>query len=1402
MLDDKTDKYLDKLWIYFKNAPKKSKDAILQAPDKSPLALSYLLLLFSLHHKDFPAFLRSISPDLDSFLTEDTINNLVKKAALITDIHTIIKSKKSKVENPEAVSVIRELGGKVQVNRLIKFIVGKYFMPTQEDSATIDPEFAGLESKYIEIYESSVSTIDYSLVESMFSTTEVKNGLAEAFYQMIIEQEQPLTMTSVERKINKLFEKQLIIPITDEFLRYHKDTERIDTSESTKKIDKIRYMVSKLHQIMDMYSKDPKQSPFYPPLINKKVVLYNDTDEINSIMKLVKMGKTAIRSNENFSDLVHYRSYPYLNFHDFKNYGFKLKINHTCDAIRSANFEYPENAKAPLQWRVASQDATVNIVGLALPRFIGVPPSSPHISNKLQCVNVRNTKNLHDIYKNGYDVFVKKLERLVIDNQSYKKTAYWIFNKDTDKLQLSEFNEINELNFEHYFKLMTGSLYDKIAEMGYFRLKQHLQQDMSIYDAILHIDRIEKTLVPLTDYMPYIYHDVIYDKTKKYTPEYDTNEDKIPGLNTKIKQVPRVKKENDTILKITIPSTSSEQTVSESSLIPPNSVCQHIVTWNTIKANKTSDKYNQMLFEFVKRYIRDNAQNEYVCKSCYQVVDLKKYIHDYSSSTEGVSMSFALESQLDKLPEYDKFNRFIKYMDKIIERFAYVADIAYYLGNLPQIKLRRQEIIRQIIDFVNIQHLEMKDMPPNKRGEREKRYGITKDFNIFFVFELKNEIITYSSKDTDKYKNLKRKNIYVYMALFIIADFNTTQIYNLDDIVKYADFVKVMKQIFGGLLITVNNSGVTKPITEYPLLCYAIYTAAHVLIKSKLWTDEPKLAMRFIANTMVDTINTILEISTKPEKDYRYELFATRFFSKLNNTFSNKKLFDAAIASKKNKTIVTYQDIPLTGKLQEIHFDDTIPVAKPAVNFIHKTITRPDALSLDEQKKMEQLFYSQYLFKLFNIYKLDGTKRPESSIPSEQDLKNVTMQQLELMYDNIMKKKKVESNKAEAKLLSKKKQIEDDRVRIQEVTEKHTIKSSLFDVVEGFIKKVEAIIGVNVNINNNNIFLTKNVYTITFDYKGNRLKEPLIIHEGDKNMTFKKNDQVFKSDVYVMQDLKSNISMYYHGKHLYFIGYRDSNGKINKSLIKDAYLHINYSVMNKLMFLGLPNLYIDMDRFADTVRNRISNLKSILLEIQKLIYQVKNRYKHADPAIKEYIAKFKTLDVVEQTSDGEERKVFGGVYDIINGSFYDASKKVSIDDKLTGEVYARYLLKHDNTDHNIIKYICSEMSRLLDINVDKYNKINLGFLLVTIINKQFNKFYISTLAKYNNDVKLSQLLSEYDNIQVYDDDDEIVDRLITEQDEEARIDNQEEAEALDAQQDTPDAADDMGDEDVVFMPDY
>ena len=72
---------------------------------------------------------------------------------------------------------------------------------------------------------------------------------------------------SLDTKINTLFNNKILIPITDEFLRFHKDNERYDNIGQTvvdkknklapkKDNTKIKYIVNKINKLVEYYFKE------------------------------------------------------------------------------------------------------------------------------------------------------------------------------------------------------------------------------------------------------------------------------------------------------------------------------------------------------------------------------------------------------------------------------------------------------------------------------------------------------------------------------------------------------------------------------------------------------------------------------------------------------------------------------------------------------------------------------------------------------------------------------------------------------------------------------------------------------------------------------------------------------------------------------------------------------------------------------------------------------------------------------------------------------------------------------------------------------------------------------------------------------------------------------------------
>ena len=71
-------------------------------------------------------------------------------------------------------------------------------------------------------------------------------------------------------KIQQLFDNKIIVPIVDDFLLYHKATEKYENkTENTK----IKYIVNKIHEISTYYKNpDEIKKLFYSQMISKNAV--------------------------------------------------------------------------------------------------------------------------------------------------------------------------------------------------------------------------------------------------------------------------------------------------------------------------------------------------------------------------------------------------------------------------------------------------------------------------------------------------------------------------------------------------------------------------------------------------------------------------------------------------------------------------------------------------------------------------------------------------------------------------------------------------------------------------------------------------------------------------------------------------------------------------------------------------------------------------------------------------------------------------------------------------------------------------------------------------------------------------------------------------------------------------
>ena len=1342
------------------------------------LILYFIILLSGVDKKDFTKYIINLSKKLPNKLDSETISKIIKLYNLYIDIK--LKKNKNLIIDIDIDFSLINLKNKEGVFNLIKILIVKNVYEGEYRHAILEliehKELENAEFKYIEIIDSREEEIDYNNLEMLFDVHEKK--YSEIFYQMIIDYENDLLEEnlSVEQKINYLFKKKILIPITDEFIRYNKYNEKFDNSNI--KLDKIRTVVSNINIITDIYSKKNSDygKYFYQSLLNRKAVLYNTIEEINSINKLLNIGLTAMRSNEYFHDLLIYKQYPYINFNNFKNYGFSFLPSVSINSIRYSNFEFKKtNLNNLLETRVISSDSRVNIIGIALPKY-----SIFNKSTIIQCTKVKNTYNLDNIQKKSYNFVIKKIKQMLLNNIDNKIIIYWIFNKNKDIFTTDTYNDINELSFEDFYRYMISTFYDIIIDITYQKILNNIEKCKTLYSCYNISEKIQNKLINFSDNSKYnINLQKIFIETTKKKKEikYDINEDIIPGINTELIKLPKYIYKSNKLINIRIANNNNDNN-NINEYLNDHAICQHNISWDKLYIYKKKDPnyFNQLLFEFKKQYITINLEGDFVCKSCYQHVNIKSYAFDWVSDTDkGIGLSFTLETQLKDLPEYEKYNIIISQLDKNIEKIASSVHLPVYIGNIPQIKIRRHEIIKNIIDFINIQNKTLRIIDSNDRKKRLEKvvnlYGLNKDYTQFFIFELQNDIFLYSSKETDKFKRNKKNNIFIYAIMFLINEISLNQVmfFIKDKYINIEIFKKNYKSLFNNLFIYVNNSKELKPIYDYPLLCYILYIFTGVLIRYNLWYSPDNFAPNnsdpnknknntsikgfdlkiysSVIHTYIDLLNSILEVNTFKEKSYLYEIYATKFYIQLNKVFScNKILTNINITNiveiKKNNNIII---TPITGQilLDNVFFGYNNYYLKSA--FKNILVPPNNKLKLNNIEKYFENWNNDLLYDYYEYYNLDGTKRLLNDIKEE----NITKKNLLKMLQNIINKRKKICSKIEKQNIEYNNNINNILLTYKQYNDKLNKDLNNNKNTLNLIQNLEKIV---------NIDLTKNQYIIIHDICGNKFKNPIIINEGDKRIEFKRNDTRYGSNIYIYQD--NNIFYIYNAITLNLIAYKNNLNKIiNVNL--PLYLTINYSFKHHLLLLGYEKLNynikdINKNKLINNIiRNRIINLKNILINIQRILYQIHNKYDNINTNIiaKTYMNKFKNINITLDTSE---------INKIINNIFLTyIDPKLSIldnndNDNDNDNIFVGNLKIIQNGDTIILNFICNELIKLINANNnDKYTLTNLGFIIIDIIKKEYNN-YMKRSNSLNN-IEVKKFIETNDSRLIFSDKDTIND---------------------------------------------
>jgi len=1239
------------------------------------------------------------------------------------------------------------------------------------------------ETKIINYFTTDITKVDYATIYDSLPK-EIKNK-ANDFYEMLYNLINKINMDySIVKKKYLLFSK-LLIPIVEDFQRIHKSGSIRQDSDTIEEISEkrgqtiVKQILSDIRSKQDFYNNSDKVNKnLFPSVLDQvRGVFY---DELLELKIFSKIESKLMINNENFElyrNLENIRKYNFINFISNPNVILNYETNKLVMAIRKVSIDNFDKLKK-LERRVILNDIIGDIVSFGI--------KHPQIKfNEI-------TKIDYDYKDASIGNISKLIEKLFLDNEFFNKNKYTLFiynmkSKDSKVVEknIQVINDNISLLFKYYeeiiystiitklqnFKKSFNNMYEFNKELNLMRKQFHIFKPHNINNSKLQIE---------------IYN-YFNDKIKD---EYDEKEDYIPGLFNKLLLLPEYKERNKNKReKITISAIEEEEDKNKNyEDISEKYMCQHFISWKELIRNRKNNpnKYNQLLFEFIKKYAK-NVNNTYICKSCnYQLeVDLDITESFQAGSTNILAINLTTERSLEDLREYEKFSNSIKNIDKMVEKIASFYNFDNYIGSSNNSKKNRNEITKEVVDFIGIHNSTLRINSFNKRRQREKNayieYGINSELSNYFLFKLENDIFRFSSDDTDKFKRIKINNIFIIImfSFFIRLSYNTYINVPIND--KYCNYYfyeKFGDVIFKDLKILYDFKGTKKELNEIPNMKFYLFIMACTISKYKLWYPVPTKTLdatiiKSIIHTFVDLYNTIIQVVMKKKKSYLYEYFAGKLYSTFKNViekpeylaFVKQKSLKKIKTDFKNKKIKFIKSQVPNVKLDGIikNNDYILDSKRMDLNTLISKNKKRDIYEL-KNKFFDELNI-QYATNLSQFYDEKGKRKKTDDTLTRKFNLSKAIQFINLINNN----KKTVIKKALVKV-SKKEKIED--------TAFQQLNNSTEKLINIMIKNL----GKSVTKNNNKIELKEFNYLLKFNNQGFPLKKNIII---DKDKTrvinkFNRNLLVFKINKYFYA---------FNSNTLNFIGYYEKNKPLIISKIKSNYLIPQYSIYEKVLYMGMQ--YFKHTYNASEV-NELIEERSINVSyfINSLISNI-NLKKQKDPKLN----KLETIDI-----ENDFEYVFSKIVNFNKKKYL----KYKVNDNKTYSLdeIINYSKEINSLHFNLIE----SMIKLLELNKDI--QTNISDFYIDIINKNFNKF---NKSKYNSDEIKFNLILESEAFLIGDIDTGIgfygdlnlVDTLSQEEKEEQeneKLDDEYRDEAIDTDQLVEDdkEAEDMGDEDVQY----
>lgn len=983
--------------------------------------------------------------------------------------------------------------------------------------------------KYIDIVIPGSNYIDFSAIKNSLEGEENASAIAKKVYDMTlrsIENEKSTQQIwTVTNSAIALIKNGLLVPIVDDFLLYHHKSETYAGK------------TSKLKMVVDKVSKAAlnDKSVFNEQLRNRRAILINDTENKMILDKQSKSNAvqtTAIK--DQYDDLTNIQKYPYLNFKEKDKSVITVRLPYigNLSVIRNSSFLNKENTNENdvIDVRVARGDSKIDIVG-----FLYNPLKMP-----LKCIKHKEITH--------------KSKKLDLDNVS-QITAFFTKNGFNVK-ETADY--VRQYMFDKIISNIDGNKI--LSHKMLSNMKQYMESSIMTF-APPGADDMSQQEMDLSMY--YNYSRVVDDKNIKKEDKKGSIV-KIPLVNV-----------NEYIGDVNWDSTKLDLDLLNKKVemkdIPHNGIfptCQHILSWHYITSVRKNDpnKFNNLFGEFINHYGVVTKEGGFVCKSCGIEIAVKKYITDGSYDEGGsfVTFSSPLSIPLADIKVYQEFGQTIKYMHKLIERIASIANLTQYVGRLSSYVQQRRNIVKDVIDLVLIHNDLLRPDYKARRKVIHDKYGINPEYSNLFTFKLENNIFTYSSQDKDHFKHIKRNNIFVYVIIFMILSLkdNTINVISQHKTCNIQLFEKYGYNAFSGLLIPVNDAGDMEPIQKYKTLCYILYMLACNGVRYKIWHSDD-IGKTFdigtyksIIHTSVDFINSALSY-----KSSYHHTFSVRFFTLLHGLFSD----DTLVTQTKHDIIAKYDQ---SKNIKAMHVTDVSAFVAPDNTELHMT---RDCVIKDTYPKTRGPLAYLTMYDKFPVSGKMDTRFPNNKEILQDMEKDTTL----VKYNTIMPAKPYIPTFDSKKFIER--------------WQKNDQVEQLWHILKKYIQKREC-----------------DIFIVDHDHMGRLSSKAFSLKDHSSHIKYIKDHSYFERDVlfYINKKGSKPIEVFYDANLLLLLGYR-IGGQYTKVLDNVAYIKKSLSLHTLLKTLGMSRvIMMKTDSIMDVFRERKMQLKLVVSQILRILNRI------------------------------------------------------------------------------------------------------------------------------------------------------------------------------------------------------